>query len=102
MAYDTPLPSIRRLRQLAEWGGPFPIQNRHLLLAAERFNLGEKVINFLELFPKESVFETREDFMYQCDVIEHYLRANQTMPMQYIELMYRQHKSKFQYHPLNN
>lgn len=102
MAYDIPLPSTRKLRQLAEWGGPFPIKNRHLMLAAERFNLGEKVIKFLTLFPKDTIFVSREDFLYQCNVIEQYLHANQTMPMQFIEIMYLQHKSAFQYHPINN
>ncbi len=102
MAYVTPLPSTRKLRRLAEWGGPFPIKNRHLVLAAERFDLGENVINFLKLFPKYTVFESREEFIYQCVVIEQYLRANKTMPMQFIELMYTQHRHMFQYHPNNN
>lgn len=100
--YNIPLPSIRKLRQLAEWGGPFPIQSRHLVLAGERFDLGDKVIHFLELFPKDTIFESREDFLYQCYVIEQYLRANRTIPMQFIEFMYLKNESKYLYHPINN
>lgn len=80
MAYDTPLPPIRKLKQLADWGGPFPIHNRHLILAAERFGFGEKVISFLELFPKNAIFDTRSEFIQQCEDVEHYIRTEQHMP----------------------
>jgi|SRR5581483_7415738 len=90
MAFDGPLPSLRKLRQLADWGGPFPIQNRHLMLAAERFGFGDIIINFLKLFPKHTTFQSRDDFIYQCEVMELYIRTNQKMPMDFIEVLYRQ------------
>lgn len=90
MAYDTPLPSIRKLRQLADWGGPYPIQNRRLILAAERFELGDKVINFLQLFTKGTIFQSRDDFLYQCEVMELYVRTNQKMPADFVEVMFKQ------------
>jgi hypothetical protein len=90
MVYNTPLPSSRHLKQLADWGGPYPIDNRHLILLAVRFGFGEKVMNFLQLFPLDATFQTRRDFMHQCDVIRQFLRANQEIPMEFIEQMHFQ------------
>ena len=101
MAYDTPLPSIRKLRQLANWGGPYPIENRHMVLAAERFGCSDKVVRFLQLFSKATVFQSREDFLYQCNVMELYIKANQHMPADFIDVMFKQIDLAF-HHPLKN
>ena len=96
MAIMSELPSIRKLKTLADWGGPFPIQNRHLKLAAERFGLGEKVIQFLDLFPQTAVFQTRNDFIHQCEVVEAYIRAKQDMPHELIDLLQKPGASPMQ------
>lgn len=101
MAYDTPLPSIRKLRQLANWGGPYPIQNRHMILEAERFGFDDRIINFLNLFTKRTTFQSREDFLYQCEVMELYIRTNQKMPADFIEVMFTQIDLAF-HHPLKS
>jgi hypothetical protein len=90
MAYDAPLPSIRKLRQLADWGGPYPIENRRMILVAERFGLGDKVINFLDLFTKNTIFQSREDFLYQCEVMGLYVKTNQKLPADFIDAMFKQ------------
>jgi hypothetical protein len=87
MALESELPPIRKIKLLADWGGPFPIQNRHLKLAAERFGFGEKVIHFLDLFPQTAVFRTRNDFIHQCEVVEAFIRAKQEMPTELIDLL---------------
>ena len=96
MALESELPPIRKLRDLAEWGGPFPIQNRHLKLAAERFGLGEKVINFLDLFPQTATFQSRNDFIHQCEVVEAFIRAKQEMPSELIDLLQKPGASPMQ------
>lgn len=96
MAIVSELPSIRKLKNLADWGGPFPIQNRHLKLAAERFGFDEKVIQFLELFPQNAVFQTRDDFIHQCEVVEAYIRAKQDMPNELIDLLQKPGASPLQ------
>ena len=63
----TPLPSMRTLHELAELGGPFPIQCRHLILAAERYGFPGKVITFLQSFPAHAVFRSREAFLQECE-----------------------------------
>jgi hypothetical protein len=81
LLHTSTLPSKRRLKLLATWGGPYPIENRHLILAAERFGFGEKVINFLRLFPPDTVFQSRSDFTHHSNVILQFLRVKQDMPV---------------------
>lgn len=96
MALESELPPIRKLKLLADWGGPFPIQNRHLKLAAERFGFGEQVTKFLELFPNTAVFQTRKDFIHQCEVVEAFIRAKQEMPTELIDLLQKPGTSPMQ------
>lgn len=93
MAYDTPLPSIRKIHQLADWGGPYPIQNKHLLLAAERFGLGEKVTVFLAVFPHNTVFQTRREFVNQCAIMMQFLRSKQEVPDELLVDLLNQHET---------
>ena len=57
---------MRTLHELAELGGPFPIQCRHLILAAERYGFPGKVITFLQSFSARAVFMSREAFLQEC------------------------------------
>lgn len=90
MVYDTPLPSTHKLKTLAEWGGPFPIQNRHLVLIAERFGFDDRVIQFLHLFPNDTIFESRRAFVERCEALKDLLHAeevdNATVGQQYMHI----------------
>ncbi len=78
--YTKSLPSIRTLRSLAEIDGPFPIHCRHVVIAAERFWFSDKVINFLQLFPPNEVFRSRDDFVERCKQMEVLIRQEQKAP----------------------
>jgi hypothetical protein len=62
---------------LSEICGPFPIKNRQLLLAAERFGFSGRVVEFLRLFPANEVFHSRDGFLESCDKLEALIRNDQ-------------------------
>lgn len=61
---------IRTLRRLADIDGPFPMQNRHIILAAERYGFSDEVIIFLRQFPPHAIFTSRSDFIACCKQLE--------------------------------
>lgn len=70
MKYDKPLPSIRKLKKLTEWDGPFPMKSYRVIIGANRYGFDEDTISFLELFPHDAVFKTRNDFIERCEKLE--------------------------------
>jgi len=79
MTYDGPLPTIRRLKKLAEWSGPFPMKSHHMVIDAERFRFDSTTIQFLQLFPHDEVFENRTDFLCHCASLETTIRAGRLL-----------------------
>jgi hypothetical protein len=76
MRYENQLPPIRKLKRLAEWDGPFPIKSYRLVLGARRFGFDDDTIRFLRLFPHDSVFNSRDDFIYSCEMLESSIQAD--------------------------
>lgn len=76
------LPSMRALQILAEIDGPFPIQNRQVILAAQRFWFNSDVIDFLKLFPPDTVFQSREDFIERCQQLELLIQEERDAPLE--------------------
>jgi len=63
MPYYNSLPSVRTLRKLAEWIGPFPMRRSRLIISAERYGFDDNVIQFLLLFRRDAVFHNRDNFL---------------------------------------
>ena len=82
MAYTQKLPSLRIMRFLADIDGPFPIKNRHVVLAARRFRFDDNVINFLQQFPADEIFASRDDFVERCRDLEILIRQEQESPQE--------------------
>lgn len=74
------LPFIRTLRTLANMDGPFPMQSRRIVAAAERLWFGGNVIAFLRLFPPDEVFRSRDDFIERCRQLERCIREGRRAP----------------------
>ena len=70
MTYDQPLPSMRSLRKLASWDGPFPMKSYHMILGAQRYGFGSDMIGLLRQFPHDDVFRSRDDFINRCKELE--------------------------------
>lgn len=82
MTYDKRLPSMRKLKKLADLDGPFPIKNHYIVLAAQRFKFDEEVIDFLNLFPRDEIFKSRSDFVERCEELETLISSELDMPME--------------------
>ena len=82
MAYRGHLPSMRKLKKLADMDGPFPIKNHYIVLAAHRFKFDDDVIQFLNLFPRDEVFHSRMDFIERCEELEELIESELDMPME--------------------
>lgn len=77
MNYEKPLPSIRKLKKLAEWDGPFPMKSYRLIVGANRYGFDDDTILFLQLFPHDDVFKSRSDFLDRCEQMAALIRAKQ-------------------------
>ncbi|HKX73478.1 MAG TPA: hypothetical protein VJM32_05665 [Candidatus Saccharimonadales bacterium] len=82
MTFNKRLPTIRTLRYLADMDGPFPIKNRHIILAAQRFWFGDNVIEFLKLFPPDAVFHSRDGFIERCKQLELLIQEERHAPLE--------------------
>jgi hypothetical protein len=80
MTYTGQLPSLSKLRKLAEWDGPFPMKSYRIVIGAERYGFDTSVIQFLQLFPHDEVFRSRNDFLQRCQNLETIIRSEQDMP----------------------
>ena len=75
---DTSLPSIRKLKKLAEWDGPFPMKSYRIVIGADRFGFDEDTIQFLKRFPHNTIFASRDDFLQRCQNLQETIRAKRT------------------------
>ncbi|HET8671392.1 MAG TPA: hypothetical protein VFM05_12430 [Candidatus Saccharimonadales bacterium] len=82
MTFNKKLPSIRTLRSLASIDGPFPIKNRHVILAAQRFYFNDNVVEFLRLFPRDQVFHSRDEFIERCQQLELLIQEERRAPIE--------------------
>ncbi len=80
MTYNKPLPSMRSLKQLALCDGPFPMKGYRLASGAERCGFGRDMQAFLQLFPHDATFRSRDDFLKRCQDIETIIRSERDMP----------------------
>ena len=70
MTYDRPLPPMRNLKKLATWDGPFPMKGYRMVIGANRYGFDDDTIHFLQLFPHDAVFRSRDDFLKRCQDLE--------------------------------
>jgi len=75
---DMSLPSIRKLKKLAEWDGPFPMKSYRIVIGADRFGFDEDTMEFLKRFPHNTIFASRDDFLQRCQDLREAIRAKRT------------------------
>ena len=80
MTYVEPLPSLSKLKKLVDWDGPFPATSYRVITNAQRYGFDESVIRFLQLFPGDEVFRSRNDFLQRCQNLETIIRSERDMP----------------------
>ena len=81
MIYTRPLPSMRSLKQLASSDGPFPTKSYHMVVSAEQSGFGADMLAFLNLFPHDEAFLSREDFLQKCQELEIAIYSERELPV---------------------
>lgn len=71
------LPHIDNILWLTKVSGPYPASCEDIQLTAEAWNFSNNTIEFLKLFPKNEIFNSREDFLNRYEELENLLRQQQ-------------------------
>jgi len=80
MVYDNSIPRINNVRWLARLAMPFPTTAGAIMEIAQAWRFDKSTLDFLELFPPDLSFESREDFMTRCEEVELLLREEAETP----------------------
>lgn len=80
MVYTKALPRITKLQRLAEQSEPFPKTVKSIVRIAIKQNFNKALIDFLRQFPSDEVFETKNDFIQRCEVVEMMIRYERNAP----------------------
>ena len=82
MRYGKRLPKIKELRQFASEVRDFPITGQGIVQYAEHLGYDDWTINFLNLFSRRMVFNSRSDFIQHCSLLERLLRQSKQTPVE--------------------
>ena len=81
MIYTEQLPRVITLQELADKIKNFPISGLGVVQCAEHLGYDEKTINFIKLFSRRLIFNSRTDFLNHCRLLEGMLREERhSMP----------------------
>jgi hypothetical protein len=80
MIYNNSLPRINNVLWLARLSMPFPASAGAIIEIAEAWHFDKSTLDFLDLFPRDVVFETRKDFLTRCEDLELLLREEAEAP----------------------
>lgn len=70
-------PHIDNILWLTKVSGPYPVSCEDIQLTAEAWNFSNNTIEFLKLFPKDEIFNSREDFLNRYEKLEALVRQRQ-------------------------
>ncbi|HET7060133.1 MAG TPA: hypothetical protein VFH99_02345 [Candidatus Saccharimonadales bacterium] len=79
MANTQSLPRIDSFMHLVEVAGPFPITAWEVAEMARRYGFEEDTQHFIELFPEDEVFESREDLATRSEELIMLMREEARM-----------------------
>ena len=80
MAYAKPMPHIDNILWLARLSMPFPTSAGDIAAVARSWRFSSNTLEFLDLFPSDEIFNSREDFLIRCEELELLLREKADMP----------------------
>lgn len=79
MSYNKNLPPIRQLLSLAN-DVQYPSSRKDIDDVAADWGFEDSMIDFLDLFPPDEIFESKVDFMTRCEGLEMLINQAQDMP----------------------
>ena len=82
--YTKPLPSMDKIKKLAKLTAPFPADTAKLVHYAKRNNFGKEVVDFMNHFPYDEIFESQGDFLARCEGIEFLISEEREAPYEFL------------------
>lgn len=80
MKRDIALPRIANIEWLARLAEPFPASIDKLSDLAKHWKFGRNTMDFLRLFPKNEIFESKIEFLTRCEELEMMIREGRNLP----------------------
>lgn len=75
--YTEPLPKAKNIERLVRLAGPFPATAGTVLRTARQGGLDADTLHFLELFPEDEVFVSREDLSTRSEELIFLIKEEQ-------------------------
>ncbi|HVV67104.1 MAG TPA: DUF2795 domain-containing protein [Candidatus Saccharimonadales bacterium] len=75
--YTEPLPKAKNIERLVRAAGPFPATAGAVMETARRRGLDADTLHFLELFPEDEIFESREDLSTRSEELIFLIKEEQ-------------------------
>lgn len=83
MIHTRTLPTTDSIMHLAEVAGPFPVTRQKIAMTARHYGFDSETLRFLELFPADEVFDSREDFSVRSQELMFLMREERDMDPDY-------------------
>lgn len=80
MIYNKPHPRIDNVLWLSRLAMPFPTTADRVVQIARSWRFDQSTLDFLDLFPADEIFKSREDFLARSEELELLLREKSEMP----------------------
>jgi hypothetical protein len=80
MTYAGPLPSTSSIERLGKLVPEFPAAMRDLLRISENERSGADLLSFLQLFPKDELFLSLDDFLSRSYRLRLFIQEERDMP----------------------
>lgn len=80
MVYNNARPHIDNILWLARLSMPFPATAGNIAEVARAWRFSANTLDFLQLFPRDEIFSSREDFMTRCEELKLLIREQAEMP----------------------
>lgn len=86
MAFTSHLPQTRDISWLSTLVPSYPATRRDIVRTARKWNVRSDIIMFLREFDADKQFESRSDFMLQCEQLADEIRREWESPQQTVIL----------------
>lgn len=82
MVYVKALPRMDKIQRLNDLVTSYPTTTGDVLKTARHWSFSNSTIDFLQLFPRDEVFESSADFLARCEELELMIREERHMPVE--------------------
>jgi len=78
------LPKSKDIFHLAQFITSYPVKTSKVVRIARQRSYNEHIIKFLKLFPADSEFQNRDDFIARCESLKILLKQEAELPEEHL------------------